>query len=128
MSDFVLFFFDLMNNIKFYHWTTTSFSRHKGSDELFGELVELTDKFMEVYMGKYGRPKLNERDNKSHKLPHVTLKAFSDKNVVDYVKSSIKTLQNDLSHQLKNSDVELLNIRDEILAKLNQTLYFFSLQ
>lgn len=128
MSDFVLFFFDLINNIKFYHWTTTSYSRHKGSDELFKELVELTDKFMEVYMGKYGRPKISERDIKSHKLPQITLKTFSDKGVIDYVKSSVKTLQNDLSQHLKDSDVELINIRDEILAKLNQTLYLFSLQ
>ena len=80
MSDFVLFFFDLINNIKFYHWTTTSFARHKASDELFTSLVELSDKFMEVYMGKYGRPKIIERDGK------IPLKSLGDKSVVDFIK------------------------------------------
>lgn len=121
MSEFVLFFFDLTNNIKLYHWTTTSFSRHKASDELVSSLIDLTDKFMEVYMGKYGRPRVTERDNK------ITLKSLSDKNATEYIKASIRTLKDELSKQLKDGDVDLFNIRDEILAKLNQTLYLFSL-
>lgn len=121
MSDFILFFFDLINNVKLYHWTTSSFARHKGSDELFASLVESTDKFMEVYMGKYGRPKITEREGR------LTLKSLNDKTVVEYIKTSIKVLKDDLSKQLKDSDVDLFNIRDDILAKLNQTLYLFSL-
>lgn len=121
MSDFILFFFDLINNVKLYHWTTSSFARHKGSDELFASLVESTDKFMEVYMGKYGRPKVTEREGR------LTLKSLNDKTVIEYIKTSIKVLKDDLSKQLKDSDVDLFNIRDDILAKLNQTLYLFSL-
>lgn len=121
MSDFILFFFDLTNNVKLYHWTTSSFARHKGSDELFDAIIELSDKFMEVYMGKYGRPKVMERDNK------ITLKALNDKSAVEYIKTASKTLKDELSKHLKENDVDLLNIRDEILAKLSQTLYLFSL-
>jgi hypothetical protein len=123
MSEFVLFFFDLTNNIKLYHWTTTSFSRHKGSDELFDSIVDLSDKFMEVYMGKYGRPKIALREQ--HKL---SLKQLTDNTAVEYIKSAIKVLKDELSKHLKDTDVDLLNIRDEILAKLNQTLYLFTLQ
>lgn len=123
MSEFVLFFFDLTNNIKLYHWTTTSFSRHKGSDELFDAIVDLSDKFMEVYMGKYGRIKISSREH--HKL---SLKPLTDNTAVDYIKMAAKTLKEDLSKNLKEKDVDLLNIRDDILVKLNQTLYLFTLQ
>ena len=123
MSEFVLFFFDLTNNIKLYHWTTTSFSRHKGSDELFDSIVDLSDKFMEIYMGKYGRPKIALREQ--HKL---SLKQLTDHTAIEYIKSAIKVLKDELSKHLKDTDVDLLNIRDEILAKLNQTLYLFTLQ
>jgi hypothetical protein len=123
MSEFVLFFFELTNNIKLYHWTTTSFSRHKGSDELFDAIVDLSDKFMEVYMGKYGRPKIALREQ--HKL---SLKQLTDHTAVEYIKSAVKVLKDELSKHLKDTDVDLLNIRDEILAKLNQTLYLFTLQ
>jgi hypothetical protein len=120
MSEFVLFFFDLTNNVKLYHWTTSSFARHKGSDELFSSITELSDQFMEVYMGKYGRPKVTDRDR-------LTLRSLNDKSAVEYIKSAYKVLKDELSKNLKDTDVDLFNIRDEILAKLNQTLYLFSL-
>jgi hypothetical protein len=121
MSEFVLFFFDLTNNIKLYHWTTSSFSRHKGADGLFDDITGLADKFMETYMGKYGRPTVNERASK------LTLKPLNDKNVVEYLRQRHKILREDLSKLLKNDDTDLINIRDDILAKLSQTLYLFTL-
>lgn len=121
MSDFVLFFFDLTNNIKLYHWTTTSFARHKGADNLFEEITDLGDKFMETYMGKYGRPSTSERSAK------IALKPLTDKTVVEYLRQRHKTLREELSKSLKEEDTDLINIRDEILAKLSQTLYLFTL-
>jgi hypothetical protein len=122
MADFVTYFFELSNNIKLYHWNTTSFARHKASDELFEEIIKLSDNFMEVYMGKYGRPKFNERG-----VNKVNLKAWTDKNIIDFIRSSISQLNGGLSKQLAETDTDLLNIRDEVLGKLNQTLYLYSL-
>lgn len=122
MSDYVLFFFDLTNNIKLYHWMTTSFARHKGADSLFDEITELSDKFMETYMGKYGRPSIVERSAK------LSLKPLNDKTIVEYLRQRHKLLREDLSKSLKEEDTDLINIRDEILAKLSQTLYLFTLQ
>jgi hypothetical protein len=122
MADFVTFFFDLSNNIKLYHWNTTSFARHKASDELFEDVARLSDSFMEIYMGKYGRPKFSERGNTK-----LSLKALTDKSVVEFIRSCITHLNGSLSKQLAETDTDLLNIRDEVLGKLNQTLYLFSL-
>lgn len=122
MADFVKFFFELQNTMKLYHWNTTSFARHKGSDDLVSSVIELSDEFMEIYMGKYGRP-----NKSSSKATTLTIKAFTDKDINEYLKASIKQLET-LSQQLSAKDTDLLNIRDEVLGKLNQTLYLFTLE
>lgn len=122
MSSYVLFFFELSNNIKLYHWTTTSFARHKASDELFESVISLTDQFLEVYIGKFGRPRFTERAT-----PKLNIRPLNDRTVVEYITASIERLM-ELSKQLSSKDdTDLLNIRDELLGKLNQTLYLFTL-
>jgi len=39
ISEYVRFFFTLQLNIKMYHWNTTSYSRHKATDEFGGKLI-----------------------------------------------------------------------------------------
>ena len=121
MADYVTFFFDLSNNTKLYHWNTTSFARHKASDSLFESIVELSDKFMETYMGRYGRPKMTEKNSK------LSLKSLTDKSIVDYYKSCVSYLEKSFAKSLTADDTDLINIRDEILGMLNQTLYLFTL-
>jgi hypothetical protein len=122
MTEYVIFFFDLSNNTKLYHWTTHSFPRHKAADELFDSIIELSDNFMETYMGRYGRPKIADRT-----ALKLNLKSLSDKSVVDYYKSCITYLESTFAKNLTDKDTDLINIRDEVLGKLNQTLYLFTL-
>ena len=56
-GEIVCLMMTLRDQIKIYHWQTMSFPRHKATDELVGKLDDNIDKFVEVYMGKYGRPK-----------------------------------------------------------------------
>ncbi len=119
MADFIIYFFELCNTTKLYHWNTTSFARHKASDELFESIISLSDTFMETFIGKYGRPKNIDRK--------INIKTLSDKVFIEYLKSSIKYLQSKLSPELKPDDTDLLNIRDELLGKMNQTLYLMTL-
>lgn len=121
MAEFVKFFFELQTTMKLYHWNTTSFARHKGSDDLVSSVIDLSDEFMEVFMGKYGRP-----NKSSSKATTLTVKAFTDKEITEYLKASIKHLET-LSQQLSPKDTDLLNVRDALLGKLNQTLYLFTL-
>lgn len=121
MADYVTFFFELSNNTKLYHWNTTSFARHKASDKLFAKITELSDQFMETFMGKYGRPKMQ---GGVHKL---TLKALTDKSVIEYFKTCIAYLEGPFIKPLSTEDTDLINLRDEILGCLKQTLYLFTL-
>lgn len=117
----VQFFFTMREQIKLYHWQTKSFSRHKATDEVISALDTTIDKYVEVYMGRYGRMKMNSRTNK------IFVQNLSEKSIVSFIKQCIVYLQNDLTKKLKPVDTDLINLRDEMLAELNQLMYLFSL-
>lgn len=119
-SGIVSFFFGLQINTQLYHWTTRSFSRHKASDELYQRIIALSDQFMEAYMGRYGRPQI-DRGN-------IPLVPMNDQNIVDYYKLAVVQLEQGFGGLIKSTDTDLLNIRDELVADLNKTLYLFTLQ
>jgi len=112
----------LRNQVKIYHWQTMQFSRHKATDDLVSKLDDNIDKFVEVYIGKYGRPNFTARSGTIH------LRNFHDTQGPALLKEAIDWMVHSLPKKLKSTDTELLNIRDEILADLNQTLYLFTLR
>jgi DNA-binding ferritin-like protein len=112
----------LRNQVKIYHWETMQFSRHKSTDDLLDKLDDSIDKFVEVYIGKYGRPKLTT------KTGTIRLRNFSDEEGPQLLKQAIEWLSTRLPTLLSSKDTDLLNIRDEIVADLNQTLYLFTFQ
>jgi hypothetical protein len=69
----------MRNQIKLYHWQTGLYSRHKGTDGVIESLDENIDKFVEVYMGKYGRPKMNSRTNTIQIKNYLSIKNFNYK-------------------------------------------------
>jgi DNA-binding ferritin-like protein len=115
-SEIIQFFFDFQLNLKFYHWNTTSFARHKASDSLGDELLKLIDKFVEVYIGRYGRPKISKKMSVEYGL-------MNDKEIINYLKSKREYLE-----KLDVKATDLLNIRDEIVENINQTFYLFTLE
>jgi DNA-binding ferritin-like protein len=110
----------LRNQVKLYHWETKNFARHKATDELVDKLDDNIDKFVEVYVGKYGRPSLNSRTSR------IMIRNFNDREAPILLKQAIDWLTSKLPTLLNAKDTDLLNIRDEILADLNKTLYLFT--
>lgn len=122
MSQIVHFIFDLQTNIKLYHWMTTSYARHKAADNLVSQISNLGDKLVEVYIGKYGRPTINKKDSL------IQLQNLNDKNILKYLDDAVNFLVQDVPKVLNKTDVDLLNIRDELVAVLHQTKYLFSFE
>jgi len=92
------------------------------TDKVVSALDESIDMFVEVYMGKYGRPKMTGATGS------FTLKNLSEKAAVAYLRGAIQFLQGPFSKTLDpKKDTDLINIRDEILADLNQLAYLFTL-
>lgn len=119
-EDLVRFFFHMQNNIKLYHWQTKSFARHKASDELYIALIDLVDEFIEMYIGRYSRPQFG-------KTSVIEIEEYHDSEIVSLLHKYIAFLKDDLHEYLVPSDTDLLNIRDSIIGKLNQTVYLFTL-
>ena len=119
----IQFFFQMREQIKLYHWQTESYSRHKATDEVIGKLDALVDRYVEVYIGKYGRPKMNSTTNT------IKVLNMSEPTATRFVKSCIEYLIRDLVPKSgkRAEDTDLTTIRDEMLADMNQLLYLFSL-
>jgi hypothetical protein len=118
MSQIIAFIFTMQTNIKLYHWMTTSYARHKAADFAVDKVTDLGDQFVETYIGKYGRPSMTKRDMT------IALHSYDDNTVTKYLDECIKFL---LTLALKKDDVDLLNIRDEMVSALNQTKYLMTL-
>jgi hypothetical protein len=116
------FFFTMREQIKLYHWQTHSFARHKATDDVVKELDELIDEFVEVWMGKYGRPTMTKG------TATISVKNMSETTAIRFVKHCLDYIQGDLTKSLKGDDTDLANLRDEMLGNLHKLLYLFTLK
>ena len=113
-------FFYFRDQIKLYHWRTTSYARHKATDEFIQNFDLKVDEFVEVLMG--GRDEKNRDD---FSISFITLREeTAEANIIafrDWVKDVLPTL-------LYHHETDLLNLKDEILALFNRLLYLFRLK
>jgi len=121
-ENIIQFYMTLRNATKIYHWNTRSHPRHKATDQFIENIDKLTDRFVEVYIGRYGRDASMGKDW-TLKLP-----GFTEKSIIKFFEEAREWLSNKLPKMLSEKDTDLLNIRDEILAEIHQTLYLFTLK
>ena len=119
----VTMFLQMLNTVKLYHWKTYSYAQHKATDELYSNLNENIDSFVEVMLGKTsGRVNLTGQK---------TLPLMDYTNVEDF-KKTISQFKDFLTGMNKDNSInitansDLLNIRDEILGNLNQFTYLLT--
>lgn len=140
----LLTLFQIQNTLKYAHWSTFSYSQHMVIDKFLDQYVNLFDKFIEGFQGKYGRIKFPQ-DNKKVVVYNLTYD-----NVVDYMRCVRKFLSglidegckyvvgdeegNDFTigqvtimDIIKKDDTDLINIKDEMLGIANQLLYLLTL-
>jgi DNA-binding ferritin-like protein len=120
-GEMILFFIEMLNTVKLYHWKTRSFATHKATDELYEDLNKYVDEFVEVMLGYKGGARAN--------IPRTSVKMndFSSPDQFGRKLNEYKKTLISYTHKLdptQNSD--LLNIRDELLATLNKTTYLLS--
>jgi DNA-binding ferritin-like protein len=118
-------FLELLMAIKLYHWKTHSYAVHKATDDLYGELNTNIDKFVEVLLGKTSI-RTNLVKQKTIQLLDLTSKAQLIQLVKNF-KHYLVGLSNNKFMLQTMSNTDLLNIRDELLANLNQFLYLLTL-
>lgn len=112
-------FLTIQNQLRIYHWQTSSYAQHKAFGKAYNDLDDLIDNFLEVYMGKYGVIKAGIKYS-------FSLDNFGD-NFMEFVDSSIEFLKNLVVELDVEKDTDLVNIRDEMLAVLNKLKYLLRL-
>jgi hypothetical protein len=92
------------------HLQTTSFAEHKALNGYYDGILDLADKFSEVYFGRFKRVEI----------------VIPESKVVDAI-THFKELQSILDTERNNYPSELQNIIDEMLSLVNKTLYLLTL-
>ena len=113
-------FMELLTMIKLYHWRTQSYSQHKATDELYGKLNENIDRFVEILLGK-SSSRIKMLENKMNMYDLETTGELRE-HLFEYRQMLVD--MNRTFHEKKDSD--LLSVRDDILADINQFLYLLT--
>jgi len=122
-KEVTVIFFEMLLMVKLFHWKTYSYATHKATDDLYSELNENIDKFIEILLGKTG----SRIDLMGHKSISLI-----DLNSPEQLKSKIESFKSYLVGLTNNkglssmTNTDLLNIRDEILGNMNQFLYLLT--
>ena len=118
LNHFVTFLFTLQMSTKLYHWNTLSYARHMATDRFMDKLNELTDRFVETFIGKYNIKPL-------FPVVPITIELIKKDKMIELYKNS----KDILKHLEKiTRDTDLLGIRDDLLSYVEQTIYLFRLQ
>ena len=110
----------IQNQMRVFHWQTQkkpgSFAQHEAFGKAYEELDPLIDDFIEIFQGKNGA--IMGRDGFVLKLENLS------SNPKDTIEEYITFFRETIGQSLEpDFDSDLLNIRDEMMAVLNQTKY-----
>jgi len=118
-AEYIHFFLQLRDQIKLYHWQTRVYARHKATDSSLKQLEKHIDSFVEVYIGKFGRPRV------SGKNASITLHNLTEAGAIKTVNAATRYVVN--MHKPLQMHSDLINILDDILSELGQLLYLMTL-
>jgi hypothetical protein len=92
------------------HWNTRSYSEHKTLDSYYNGILDLTDSFVEAYMGLHGRINIVVKDVK-----------------IENASTHLSGLRTIIRKERDKYESELQNIMDEMMALIDKTLYLLTL-
>ena len=94
------------------HLNTRSFAKHTALNEFYNNIVELADKFAEVYQGKYGLIG-----------PISLMSAKKTTNIIEFLQDQADEIEKARYTVVDKDCTPLHNIIDEILGQYFSTLY-----
>jgi len=94
------------------HLNTRSYSKHKALRHFYEDVIELADKFAEVYQGRHGLIG-----------PISLMSAKKNGNIIEFLEQSLKDIEGMRYEVCDKTDTTIQNIIDEIIALYLSTLY-----
>jgi hypothetical protein len=110
-----LFYFQ--NQTKLFHWNAEFFGQHTALDTLYDELLEITDKFVESFMGT----------NSSKASSRISIEIQSGGDVLKF----LDDMRREIGGWRLNSDINataLDNPLQDLEAKIENTIYLYRLK
>jgi len=121
-ADHIHFFLQLRDQIKLYHWQTRVYARHIATDQILEKLEKHIDSFVEVYIGKHGRPRVTGKNSE------ITIHNMTEARASRLLQAALRYLQGPLTRSLREGvDGDLLSLRDDLMEDVNQLVYLFTL-
>lgn len=108
----------IQGQLKVLHWQTESFAEHNAFGDIYEALDERFDRLIEVYSGKYQRPKFGG-------VKSVSFADYENLKIDVFIDGMDDFLTNAF---MAEQDSELANIRDEIRADLMKLKYLLTLK
>ena len=97
------------------------YARHVATCSLGAALDTSIDSIIEKYIARYGRPLLSD-------VATVPVLPLNDADALAAMKKMAVWLQKEFPKYVKASDTDLLNLRDDLLGHVQNTIYLFSLE
>jgi hypothetical protein len=117
-SEIIIFLMNYQQQLRGLHFQTKSYARHKAYGKTYEKLDDFVDSFAEISMGKYGKIEF--------KNASLTIYDIESPELSDYLSGVVEYL-NSITDKLDETDTDLLNLRDEILAETNKLKYLLTL-
>jgi hypothetical protein len=112
---------EIQQQLRFLHWQTKSYAKHQAYGGIYGTLDDLIDTFVEICMGKHGRPSYSGGYTIEGKdIDEISLQEFIDSSIEFFISLS------DVFDA--KTDTDLLNIRDEMMGEFNKLKYLLTLK
>ena len=108
----------MQGQLKVLHWQTTSYAEHKAFEDTLDALMDRFDRIIEVYSGKYQRPKFGG-------VKQISFADYDNLKIDAFIEGMDDFLTNAFMAQ---QDSELANIRDEARADLMKLKYLLTLK
>ena len=131
-AEYILRFLEMLNTIKIYHWSSLSYPTHKATDELHSKMSELVDSFIEIYIGHLSRRGGGAGAGAGipvFKRGAASEISFCECKSLDIFCKKLDgyiTFMEGLTKRL-DGYTDLVNIRDEMVGAVAQTLYLLRL-
>ena len=111
----------LQNQLRMYHWQTTSYSEHKALGKAYEALDASVDAFVETWMGINGKVSVAGGIR-------MTLLDYASGAVTKLLDQAVEFFTTGELGSALNGNTDLANIRDEMLATVNRTKYLLTLE
>jgi len=126
-DSFVKELLGIQDQVKVFHWQTTSYASHKALGEYYDSLSALIDSFVEQYQGQFGRTPIKGSPLRSDLIGLSDLKA--EEQIVVFVKNVWQWLtQLRQNTEREGNTTNLQNILDEMIGETSKLKHLLTLE